>query len=280
MKIVKENIGLSSKFITKVKAQKSILKEDVFIIESPLEISLEFGKRYSRIVQNIALTMRTPGNDNLLAIGFLFAEGIITTLKDILGFEKNAVDENKLLVKLSENVEFDINKLSRHLFTSSSCGVCGKTSIENIVPIKNAVKSNATFKVNTELIYALKNKMFEHQNLFSTTGGNHAAALFNEKGALLNLQEDVGRHNALDKLIGFAIKNNFTPLNNKIILLSGRLSFELVQKAVAANCEILIAIGAPSNLAIEIAVKNNLTLIGFLKENSFNIYCHKQRIDL
>lgn len=273
------NVGVDNKIVVKVLNASFKNEVDNIAEESALEISLEFSEAKERVTKNIALTMRTSGNDEELATGFLFSEGIIKSKNEIIGFEKNVLLNNKLKVKVNEKTNFELEKLSRHLFTSSSCGVCGKTEIDNLnLDIK--MLDDAVFTVEKQIILTLNNLMKAKQKLFNLTGGIHGTALFSKDGKLIKVMEDVGRHNAFDKLIGFCLNENLLPLKKHLILVSGRLSFELVQKAIAAGCKILIAVGAPSSFAIDLATQYNLTLIGFLKEYSFNIYAHKKRIIL
>jgi len=256
---------------------------DFLAIEEPLEIRLSYGKEEDRKVKSVSITMRTPGNDIELAIGFLFTEGIIQhhiDIKNIHHFESLLNPENILIVELNDNVELDLLKLERHFYTSSSCGVCGKASIEAVRTTGKLikVKEENTFKISRDLVYQLPEKLRKSQDVFESTGGLHASALFNLEGNLLLTREDVGRHNALDKLIGTALKQDLLPLNNSILLLSGRASFELIQKAAMAGIKMVAAVGAPSSLAVELASEFDMTLIGFLRNNRFNIYGGKQRV--
>ncbi|MEX0997926.1 MAG: formate dehydrogenase accessory sulfurtransferase FdhD [Flavobacteriaceae bacterium] len=242
-------------------------QEDVVAVEEPLEIQVqEFG---AKAAQSISVTMRTPGNDEALALGFLFTEGLLKNynqVKAVFPF-----GENKVVVQLEEGVKIQLDKTERNFYTTSSCGVCGKTSIE-------AIKTNSQFHVSTsekpskELLFGLQETLSNQQSLFGLTGGIHAAALFDFSGKLLFIQEDVGRHNALDKLIGVVFENEKLPLKSEILLLSGRASFELIQKAVMAGIGVIAAVGAPSSLAVELAKEHNQTLIGFLKKDGFNVY--------
>jgi FdhD protein len=249
---------------------------DDIAIEEPLEIIIRYGSAQKREHKTIAVTMRTPCDDAFLAIGFLYTEGVIAHKEDIVSCR--FLEENRIIIELRESYVFDVEKLNRHFYTTSSCGVCGKASIE-------AISTNSCFIlkknypiVSKHIISNLTAQLFDNQSLFSKTGGVHASALFNTEGVLLKLFEDVGRHNALDKLIGWALQNEHLPLSHSILLVSGRVSFELVQKAIMAGIPIITAIGAPSSLAIDLAEQNDMTLIGFLKENSMNVYCSVERI--
>ncbi len=265
--------------IKKVNADQISNAEDMLAAEEPMEIRLAYGPADNRVQKNISVTMRTPGNDAELAVGFLFTEAIITSATDVqsVGYAK-ADNENIILVSLAENVVPAIEKTERNFYTTSSCGVCGKASIEAVKTACNIPESFDNLRVPASLIYRLPDRLRAHQDVFETTGGLHACALFDLTGKLLLSREDVGRHNALDKLIGAALNNGMIPLDNHILLLSGRGSFELVQKAVMAGIKIVAAVGAPSSLAAEMAEEWGMTLIGFLRGERFNIYSGAERI--
>jgi FdhD protein len=257
---------------------------DAIAIEEPLEIRLEHGPAVERKVQNISVTMRTPGNDAELAAGFLFTEGIIKNASDIqqiahcfIACAENR--ENVIQVSLAENITPHLQNIERNFYTTSSCGVCGKGSIDAIRTVStynsDAIDANA---INSDVLTSLPGILKKHQKVFADTGGLHASALFTVDGELLLLREDVGRHNALDKLIGAAINQNILLLNRSVLLLSGRASFELVQKAAMAGINIIAAVGAPSSLAVQLAQEFNITLVGFLRGQRFNIYTAPQRI--
>lgn len=252
--------------------------EDFLAIEEPLEIRLSYFENNQRKESNLSITMRTPGNDSELALGFLFTEGIIDSIDQILSI--NNPTENIVTIKFTDDVPFNIKKLEKHFYTSSSCGICGKTSIEAIRTIKNPILINESFKINASVIHSLPSVLRQKQNIFEQTGGLHASAIFNSNGEIILLREDVGRHNALDKLIGSALKNKFLPMEKYLLLLSGRASFELLQKATMAGINIVASIGAPSSLAVELANERGMTLIGFLRNKQFNIYCGKERINI
>ena len=265
--------------IKKVNADQISNAEDMLAAEEPMEIRLAYGPADNRVQKNISVTMRTPDNDAELAVGFLFTEAIITSATDVqsVGYAK-ADNENIILVSLAENVVPAIEKTERNFYTTSSCGVCGKASIEAVKTACNIPESFDNLRVPASLIYRLPDRLRAHQDVFETTGGLHACALFDLTGKLLLSREDVGRHNALDKLIGAALNNGMIPLDNHILLLSGRGSFELVQKAVMAGIKIVAAVGAPSSLAAEMAEEWGMTLIGFLRGERFNIYSGAERI--
>jgi FdhD protein len=257
---------------------------DAIAIEEPLEIRLEYGPAGERKVQNISVTMRTPGSDAELAMGFLFTEGIIKNASDIRAAEHCFIAcaenrENVIQVSLAENVTPHLQNTERNFYTTSSCGVCGKGSINAIRTVSNYtdLQINNNF-ISTETLTVFPDKLRQHQKVFADTGGLHASALFSADGELLLVREDVGRHNALDKLIGAAIKQYSLPLNKTVLLLSGRASFELVQKAAMAGINIIAAVGAPSSLAVQLAQDFNITLAGFLRGHRFNIYTAPQRI--
>jgi FdhD protein len=271
--------------IKSVNTEGVSFKDDMLAAEEPLEIVIAFGENKNRRRQSISVTMRTPtGNDFELALGFLFTEGVIGSYYDVISVRYTAseLDEaaqtNVVQVDLHPSVTFDEGKLQRHFYTSSSCGVCGKTSMD-MVQTTSCFLLNKNFPIiESTILFDLPTKLLAEQSVFEETGGIHAAALFDTEGVLITLREDVGRHNALDKLIGWAMQQNLLPLSNKILLVSGRSSFELVQKAIMAGIPILAAVGAPSSLAVQLADENELTVVGFLKNNRFNIYSGFERI--
>ncbi len=264
--------------VKRVNKKTHSTNEDTLAVEEPLEIRLSFEKDFFQHEINLSITMRTPGNDKELAIGFLFTEGIIDTIDYIISI--NTSGENIITISLRKDVSFEMKNLERHFYTSSSCGVCGKTSIEAIHTIKNSPIRNNNLSFKASFIYNLPSVLRQEQNIFNQTGGLHASALFNSEGDLTLLNEDVGRHNALDKLIGSALINKLVPLENYLLLLSGRASFELIQKATMAGIKIIAAIGAPSSLAVQLAREREMTLIGFLRNEQFNIYCGESRISI
>ncbi|MBK8521082.1 MAG: formate dehydrogenase accessory sulfurtransferase FdhD [Chitinophagaceae bacterium] len=254
--------------------------EDKVAVEEPLQIELEYSTASGRMLKNIAVTMRTPGNDEELAAGFLFTEGIIKNAAAISEIKRSHADENTVQVILKENIIPALGNAARNFYTTSSCGVCGKASIDAINTVSAFTAEKDSININTAILYNLQDKIKEQQQVFEDTGGIHASALFDTSGKFMLLREDVGRHNALDKIIGAALLKNELPLNNCLLFLSGRASFELVQKAVMAGIKVIAAVGAPSSLAVEMAKENDITLIGFLKSNRFNTYSGKDRINL
>ena len=243
---------------------------DELAIEEPLEIRVR-GRA-------VSVTMRTPGYDEELAAGFLLSEGMIRASGDVLKIEccDRNEDGNLLNVLLAAEVAVDFEKLTRHVFASSSCGLCGKATIDAVRASFAPVNSDVEIDANKLL--SLSDKMREAQTTFARTGGLHAAALFEPDGKLIVLREDVGRHNAVDKLLGFALLNHLLPLDQHVLVVSGRSSFEIMQKALAGRIAIVAAVSAPSSLAVEFAQENGQTLVGFLRDKRMNIYSHPQRI--
>src|SRR2546423_2458408 len=279
-----EIVSIKHMPVRKVNGLVSSSLSDILSVEEPLEIRISFGSGKEKVQKNISVTMRTPGNDLDLAIGFLFTEGIISSYQDVkdvyhVGMECTLQKNNIVLVELAEDFTPHLAHSDRNFYTTSSCGVCGKSSIQaikTVSPFCNPDKPK--LNLTTDILYQLPQKLKAAQSDFATTGGIHASGLFTIDGDLILLREDVGRHNALDKLIGIALADSSLPLNRHILLLSGRASFELIQKASMAGISIVAAIGAPSSLAVELATELDMTLLGFLKENRFNIYHSSDRI--
>lgn len=252
---------------------------DEVTIEEPLEIRLIHGPAAARREQSISVTMRTPGNDAGLATGFLFTEGIISHAGAISKIEQ-LPGNNTIRISIQEQVSIDLGKLQRHFYTSSSCGVCGKSSIDALRTVCPSPEKADDWQVGPKIVYALPARLRAQQALFDSTGGLHAAALFDTEGNFLFLREDIGRHNALDKLIGHALDKGLTPLSSVILLLSGRACFELIQKAAMAGIRFIAAVGAPSSLAVSLAQEYGITLIGFLRDERFNVYTGAQRLKI
>jgi FdhD protein len=252
-------------------------RKDLLAAEEPLEILLRVGEEQ----KTIAITMRTPGNDYDLVAGFLYNEGIIHTKNDFSNMtycvDGNQQEYNSLRVQLMADSFPDLHQLERHFFTNSACGVCGTTFLDDLSE-RNIPAIPAGPTVDASLITSLPDKLRASQDLFDTTGGLHAAALFDLDGNLLAVREDVGRHNALDKLIGWGLLNDQLPFHNKILMVSGRASYELLQKSFVAGVPIFCAVSAPSSLAVDVAGRFGITLIGFLRGNKFNIYNGVERI--
>lgn len=256
-------------------------RRDYVVTEEPLEIRLVSGQE----TRQLAITMRTPGADFELAAGFLFGEGLIRHREDIdsIRYCVDLEDEEQLYnvvnVSLRNPLPPDLRALDRHFVVSSACGVCGKTSIDAIER-RGIPKPIAHQPVSAEIIANLSDQLRQAQRLFDVTGGLHAVGLFDSQGRILAMREDVGRHNAMDKLVGWALMQNKTPLTDCIALVSGRASFELVQKAAVAGIPFFCAISAPSSLAVRMARRFGMTLIGFLRDDQFNLYCGEERVQL
>ena len=258
--------------------------EDLVSIEEPLEISLKYKEKNKWIEQTLSITMRTPGNDDDLVRGFLFNEQIVKSINDIDSIESYGDKvgqykiQNKILATLNNSENINISKIKRDFLTNSSCGVCGKSSLDALEIIKSTKTNASEPKISKDVVIQSPNILREGQSEFSKTGGIHASGLFNSGGKLIALREDVGRHNALDKLIGCALeKKQFDP-KNQFITCSGRLNFELVQKVLMTDIGIMIGVGAPTSLAIDLANKFDITLIGFVKRDSFNIYTNNKKV--
>jgi FdhD protein len=277
---------IQEKSIHKFREQHFENHIDELVAEEPLEIQLAYGAVAQRQQFSLALTMRTPGQDFDLVYGFLFTEGLIQSRKDVLQMRytgiqlQDSVQENSLLVELHPAVQFDPQRVQRHFYTSSSCGICGKASLEMVQLHSTFLIPAAQPQVSPQVLLQLPEILLNQQSLFHRTGGIHAAGLFSSAGELLYLGEDVGRHNALDKVIGAALQKQNLPLSDHLLLVSGRAGFELVQKAVMAGIPLMAAVGAPSSLAVELAEAHNLTLLGFLREGSFNAYTGGERLGL
>ena len=258
--------------------------EDLISVEEPLEISLKYKLENKWNNQNLSITMRTPGHDKDLVRGFLFNEQIITSLNDIKAIESYGDKvgqyniQNKILATLTNAENINITKIKRDFLTNSSCGVCGKSSLDALEIIKKDKTHSSEPKITKEIIIQSPDTLREAQSEFSKTGGIHASGLFDSNGRLIELREDVGRHNALDKLVGCALKNNQLDPKTQFITCSGRLNFELVQKVLMTDIGIMIGVGAPTSLAIDLANKFDITLIGFVKKDSFNIYTNNKKV--
>jgi FdhD protein len=250
--------------------------QDVVAIEEPLEIKLVYNLKGKPNHKSLAVTMRTPGHDEELALGFLFTEGIIQSANQVKIIAPSG--ENTIIVQLEENAIPSLQSADRNFYTTSSCGVCGKSSIDAIRISSTHQHTKDGINADTALLYGLHQRLREAQNIFESTGALHASALFDQEANLILLREDVGRHNALDKVIGASLQERTFPLSNTILLLSGRASFELIQKASMAGIKMVAAIGAPSSLAVQLAEEFDITLIGFLRGNQLNIYSGAHRI--
>ncbi len=272
----------SSRFVAPVRVCRifescSAVQSDELAVEEPLEIRLCSSVDGKPVHRAVSVTMRTPGHERELAAGFLFTEGILAKPEQVASI-RGCGSGNVVCVQLRPGVAADLARLERHFYTSSSCGVCGKASLEAVrvcarqrLPVGQPV-------VEAEIISQLPEALRSSQRVFDRTGGLHASALFDTHGQLVDLYEDVGRHNALDKLIGAQFLARCTPLSDSVLLVSGRASFELVQKAVVAGIPILAAVGAPSSLAVTLAREHGLTVLGFVRQDRFNIYTGAERI--
>ena len=278
---------MNSKYkILKFNSKKFESIDDLISIEEPLEISLKYKDEDNWITQNLSITMRTPGDDENLVRGFLFNEQIVQDIKDIDSIESYGKKvgqyniQNKILATLNNSQNVNISKIKRDFLTNSSCGVCGKSSLDALEIIKKDKTSSVEPQISKEVIIESPNILKNNQSEFSKTGGIHASGLFDSNGQLIDLKEDVGRHNALDKLVGsILIKEKLDP-KNQFITCSGRLNFELVQKVLMTNIGIMIGVGAPTSLAIDLANKFDMTLIGFVKRDSFNIYTNDKKVNV
>lgn len=252
---------------------------DTVAVEEPLEIRVTYWFKETQVSQSLAVAMRTPGADRELTAGFLLSEGIIRNAGEIASLRQLGVEpSNEIAAELASDVDFESWRVARSSFVSSSCGICGKRSRDALggeIP----ARGEDQFRISASLVEKLPNLLRERQAGFSQTGGLHAAALVTGNGAVLSVFEDIGRHNALDKLIGDAVLNRRIPLGNCVLLLSSRSSFELIQKAAMAGAPMLATVGGPSSLAIEAAREYGITLIGFVRENRFNIYSGEWRIN-
>ena len=270
--------------VQRIGADEALGASDAVATEEPLEIRLGYSRADgSRAEESISVTMRTPGNDEELAAGFLYTEGIVHSRADILAAAPRGPAapnglHNVVRVDLGAGVPVDFKRLDRHFYTSSSCGVCGKASIDAVAVQGRFDLRNAGIRMSRDVLGALPAALKSQQAVFAQTGGLHAAGLFNAQGRIVSVREDVGRHNALDKLIGNALLEGRVPLTEAGIVVSGRTSFELVQKAMVAGCPWLAAVGAPSSLAVELAKEFGMTLVGFLKPGRFNIYSRPDRV--
>ncbi len=257
-------------------------RADRVATEEPMEVRLLLGGEH----RTLAVTMRTPGTDFELAAGFLHGEGVVARHEDVKGISycvDRDLDPEQLYnivnVKLAPGVVPDLRSLERHFYTTSACGVCGKASIESL-KLRGCPKMPPGPEVRPEVLSALPDKLRAAQSIFSSTGGLHAAGLFDARGEVLAVREDVGRHNAVDKLVGWALMNDKLPLSDCILTVSGRASFEIMQKALAAGLPVVCAVSAPSSLAVQVATDFNMTLVGFLRGERFNLYSGHDRVRL
>ena len=271
--------------VIKLKDNNTEEIKDSVSIEEPLEMILKFMKSGKWQTENISITMRTPGNDEDLIAGFLYNEKIVDNIEQIKKIEKKGEIvgdynlQNKIEATINNIKNIDIGKLKRNFLTNSSCGVCGKTSLDSLEIIKSNKLDLSFPKINKKVILNSPKLLINEQSEFSKTGGIHASALIDKSGKVIATREDVGRHNALDKLIGHVQKNKLIDNHSQFIACSGRLNFELIQKGLMSNIGLMVGVGAPTSLAIDLAKRFGMTLLGFVKKNSFNIYNCKERIN-
>lgn len=270
--------------LQKVAGDRAKSESDFVAVEEPLEIRLGYSTPEGRTATSISITMRTPGNDEELALGFLFTEGIIHQQRDVVDVAHcgppapDTGNRNVIRVDTADGVDIDLGRLQRNFYTTSSCGVCGKSSLDAlyVAGAERVVSSN--FALASNVLTAMPSKLRSAQATFEQTGGLHAAAAFNSQGEILVVREDVGRHNAVDKVVGALFSDNLLPASDIGLLLSGRASFELMQKTLMCGMPLLAAVSAPSSLAVRLAEEFDITLVGFLRGDTFNIYNGEERI--
>ena len=270
--------------ITKIKNSKKDTTKDFVSVEEPLEMRLKFQKNGKIENQNISITMRTPGDDENLIRGFLFNEGIIENINEIDKVEHIGEPvgdynlQNIIEATINKTENIDIGKLRKNFVTNSSCGVCGKTSLDSIEILKKNKLDKNFPKIKHDIITKSPELLMDNQSEFSRTGGIHASALIDQSGDVIAIKEDVGRHNALDKLIGYSLKENLLNSEKQFIACSGRLNFELIQKGLMAEIAFMVGVGAPTSLAVDLAKRFDITLLGFVKEDSYNVYNNIDRV--
>lgn len=270
--------GVQGVTVIEVTGKTSRERQDQLTVEEPLGVRITFGPLRNRTWKVLSITMRTPGHDPELAAGFLFTEGIVSDPAQILALEPGA-GGSVVRVDLHPSVGVDHLRLERHVYTTSSCGICGKTSLEAVDLICEGPRAGGK-RIPAEVVHSLPQRLRDAQPTFDRTGGLHAAALFDADGNLCGVREDVGRHNAVDKLIGTEFLANRLPLADRILFVSGRASFELVQKAAMAGAPVFAAVGAPSSLAVQLADRLGVSLLGFVRDGRFNVYAGAERIAL
>jgi FdhD protein len=269
--------------VKKIRLTEESIVEDFVAVEEPLEIQLSYLSNGQRVVRSISITMRTPGHDKDLALGFLRTEGIICSVEQVREVlvpvdEKFCrPEENRLRIILEDDVSVDVGKMDRNFYTTSSCGICGKASLEALNMAGAKAFTGNCPKVRKETVLQLPQKLLQQQEAFLKTGGLHAVGLFDANGEIKVLREDVGRHNAVDKIAGALLQDTLLIAAESLLLVSGRTSFEIIQKAVRAGIPIIASIGSPSSMAVEIAMAFNLTLLGFVSSERFNVYSSPER---
>jgi FdhD protein len=254
-------------------------RPDAIAVEEPLEIRLATGAADNGGTgRPISITMRTPGNDSELALGFLHGEGLLREPRDVVEVRPCGPTGNVIRVTVRADLPLDLDRLNRNFYTTSSCGVCGKASIEAVTASAGIRRVSSDLMVRESVLRAMPDTLKAAQSGFAETGGMHAVGLFTADGELIASREDVGRHNAMDKLVGAALREGELPWSQRILLLSGRASFELIQKAMMAGAPVVAAIGAPSTLAVDLAESAGITLVAFLRPGGCNVYCHPARV--
>jgi FdhD protein len=281
---VRDDLRVRGVPVRRVRGDAAVADEDRVAVEEPLEIRLSYTRRGVSHVQRLAVTMRTPGDDADLAVGFLVGEGVVRAPGDVADvfpapLQGGAADPNVVVVRFTEGVAFDAARLERHVYTTSSCGVCGKASLEAVGVLVGPPLPPGP-RLRPAAVHALPDALRAAQAVFTQTGGLHAAPLFDADGALMRLREDVGRHNAVDKLVGSYFREGARPPAEAVLLVSGRASFELAQKALVAGIPVLAAVGAPSSLAADLAAAYGMTLLGFVRDGRFNVYADAGRLFL
>lgn len=278
------NTGSFAVDISKHRGGRVSNRADAVAVEEPLEIRLGYSTPEGRASRSISITMRTPGNDKELAAGFLYTESIITSDSDIASIDvcgppaPDSGNHNVIRVELKANIAVDLGRLQRHFYTTSSCGVCGKTSLDALKVVGHEPMPSGQGVVSEAVLVGLPDRLRKSQRTFDETGGLHAAAAFDRAGEFVAVMEDVGRHNAVDKVVGRLLCDGRLPANDLGIMVSGRASFELMQKTLVAGIPMLVAVSAPSSLAVKLAKEFNMTLVGFLRGDTFNIYAGEERL--
>ena len=265
-------------------ATSGLSRSDTIAVEEPMEIRVQTEVDGKRPARSVSITMRTPGHDFELAVGFLYGEGLISSPDDVkhIAFcgppAPGKPHSNIVRVELNSHVQLDLVKLQRNFYSTSSCGICGKASLDALDFDGFEMTAAKHPMVDVDVVHLLPERLRARQPVFDLTGGLHAAGLFDATGVLVDSREDVGRHNAVDKLIGAQVLAGNAPLSEQLLVVSGRVSFEILQKALAASIPVVVAVGAPSSLAVEMAKRFGMTLIGFARDNRFNVYCGHDRI--
>ncbi|HET6629966.1 MAG TPA: formate dehydrogenase accessory sulfurtransferase FdhD [Woeseiaceae bacterium] len=270
--------------ISKVSGDGQVARQDEVAVEEPLELQLVTGDASGAAAKSVSITMRTPGHDAELALGFLFSEGIITNETWIASIEPVGEPDpetgvcNIIRIGLNADEAIDFDRLERHFYTTSSCGVCGKASLDALHVAGQQSLKHAGTRFPRDVLTAMPKRLEQRQQVFSRTGGLHAAAVFSPDGEIAVVREDVGRHNAVDKAVGALLRRHRLPAHDLGLLVSGRASFELMQKALVAGLPLLAAVGAPSSLAVQLAREFDMTLVGFLRRDGFNVYAGSERL--